>query len=170
MRSHSIYVASALLVVTAGTASAEEDDRAVAEVFFEHDSAELSQRATEKLDKAAEAAMASPGARIVLDGHADPRGTEAYNVGLSIRRAESVRDHLVAQGVDRDNIIMAYYGENAPRRDSFAEDRRVGVELTRDPLYVVIDRALPVATAVTWQRPATTAEIEGPPLEQVARQ
>lgn len=170
MRGHSISVASALLVVTAGTAGAQEDDNTVTEVFFELDSAELSQRATEKLDQAAEEAMASPGAKIVLDGHADPRGSDAYNVGLSIRRAESVRDHLVAQGVDRDDIIMAFYGEDAPRRDSFAEDRRVSVELTREPLHVVVDRALPVATGVTWGEPATTAEIEGPRPAQVARE
>lgn len=154
-----------MLALLAGTAAADNKT----EVFFRFDSAELSDTAKEALAKAADEAMQTPSAKLVIDGHADSRGMSPYNVGLSIRRAEAVRKALVARGVDPDNIVLAFYGEDGPRRATFAEDRRVGVELTDRPLYSIIDRALPVATALTWGKPATVAEIEGPRADQTAR-
>jgi hypothetical protein len=165
MRGHSLGAAGILLALLTGTAGADNEK----EVFFRFDSSELSPKAKAELAKAAARLADNPGAKLVLDAHADPRGTAPYNVGLSIRRAEAVRDQLVANGVDADDIILAHYGEDAPRRETFAQDRRVGLDLTHQPLYVIIDKALPTATAVTWERPATVAEIEGPRLDQTAR-
>lgn len=161
MRGHKVEMVSALLMVTVGSAAAQNNP--VTEVFFRFDSSALSTKATEQLDAAAHEALGEPGTKVVIDAHADPRGTAPYNVGLSIRRAESVRDHLVTLGVAEADIVMAHYGEDGAPRETFAEDRRVGITLTRQPLYVIIDRALPEATAVTWERPATTAEVDGPP-------
>jgi len=168
MRGHSFGIATVVLALCAGTAGAEP--KPAAEVLFKTDSSEISDQAAAKLREVAKKADDVPNTKVVIDGHADPRGTSAYNVGLSIRRAEATRDYLLAKGVDSDNIIMAFYGEDGPRRATFAQDRRVSVQLTRDPLFVVIDKRLPVATAVTWKKPATTAEIEGPrAFEQMAR-
>ena len=169
MRNH-ILLASVLLAVFAGSAGAGSN-KPNAEVFFDFDSARLSADAQAKLDATALDAKQAIGAKIVISGHTDPVGSSVYNVKLSIRRAEGVRDQLLAQGVDPDDIVMAYFGEDGPRRGTFAQDRRVSVELTRDPLYVVIDNAQAgAATAITWRRPATTAEIEGfQPTEQTAR-
>lgn len=168
MRAHGLGIATAILALCAGTAGAEP--KPAAEVFFEFDSSQLSCQAMAELRELARKACKTPGAKIVIDGHADPRGTAAYNVGLSVRRAEAARDYLLARGVDKDSVVLAFFGEDAARRASYAEDRRVSIELTRDPLYVVIDERLPVATGVTWERPATTAEIEGPrATEQMAR-
>jgi outer membrane protein OmpA-like peptidoglycan-associated protein len=142
------------------------------EVFFRFDSAELSPQAIEGLDQAVEKVNESLTGKLIMEGHADPRGNADYNVGLSIRRTEAVRKHLLARGLDPDMIVIASYGEDGPRRATFAQDRRVGLALTSDPLYVIINKALPVATAVTWNKPATTAEIDGPmreePIDQVA--
>lgn len=165
MRNH-IGIAGAVLAALTTTAAAEPAP--LTEVFFGFDSADLKPETKAKLDEAATQAMGAAGANVVINGFADPRGASTYNVALSIRRAEAAREYLVAKGVDPDQVIMAYFGEDAARRATFAEDRRVSIELTRDPLYVVIDRSLPIATAVTWRQPKETAEIDGPRVETVA--
>lgn len=168
MRGHSFGIATVILALCAGTAGAAP--KPTAEVLFKTDSSELSDQAAATLREVAKKAQNMPGAKIVLDGHTDPRGSAAYNVGLSIRRAEAARDYLLARGVDNDDIILAFFGKEGPRRATFAQDRRVSIQLTRDPLYVVIDKRLPVATALTWNRPASTADIEGPrATQQMAR-
>lgn len=169
MRCHTIELAGVLLTAFVGTAAAQSanDSEPVTEVFFRFDSAELTPQASAKLDAAANEVQASEHRRILIDAHADPRGTAPYNVGLSIRRAEAVRDHLIANGVDEDAIVLAYYGEDGVPRDTFAEDRRVAITLTDDPLYVLVDDSLPVATAMTWGRPVTAAQIDGPVEDEV---
>jgi outer membrane protein OmpA-like peptidoglycan-associated protein len=168
MRGVILGVVGVSLVAAAVTAAAEPAQPKT-EVFFEFDSSKLSREAKYELEQAAKESKAHPNAKIIIDGHTDPVGTSAYNVGLSIRRAEAARDHLICKGADPDNIVMAYYGEDGPQRATHAKDRRVSVELTNDPLYVVIDKALPEATALTWKEPATTAEIDGPRPTQMAR-
>ncbi len=168
MRGHLLGIAGVSLAVAAVTANAEPATPST-EVFFEFDSAQLSREAKDQLNAAAKEAKASPNAKLVIDGHTDPVGAAPYNVALSIRRAEAARDHLICKGVDPNNIVMAYYGEAGARRATHAEDRRVSVELTNSPLYVIIDESLPEATAVMWKQPATTAQVDGPRPTQMAR-
>jgi outer membrane protein OmpA-like peptidoglycan-associated protein len=52
--------------------------------------------------------------QIFLSGHADRLGSEAANLALSRRRVEAVRDYLVAHGVPRERIVIAWYGETQP--------------------------------------------------------
>jgi outer membrane protein OmpA-like peptidoglycan-associated protein len=54
------------------------------------------------------------GAFVMLDGHADPRGTNAYNAALSQRRADAVRDALVQAGVPAERITTVASGEGRP--------------------------------------------------------
>lgn len=142
----------------AGAASAEPD----AEVLFRFDSAELTENGRTALLNVAEHAKDTAGTMLVLDAHADARGTAPYNVALTVRRAEAVRDFLTENGYPQERIVMTMYGEDGARRESFAHDRRVSVTLTAEPLYSVIDRAGLAATAVVWHEPVTIAEIDGP--------
>jgi hypothetical protein len=132
------------------------------EVKFRFDSAALQADAPAALDKVAAFASANRDAKIVLDAHTDPIGTSDYNVQLAIRRAESVRAQLTAMGVVDDQIVFAVYGEDGQRRTSYADDRRVTIWPTRQPLAVLIDHTFAGnGTAVTWQRPLSVAQIEG---------
>jgi len=140
------------------------------EVLFTFDSSELSSDATARLDRVVSYANAHPDARIVLDAHCDPIGTQAYNVGLAIRRAEAVRGTLTARGVDADQIVLAIYGEAGARRTSYAADRRVTAWPTRAPLARVIRSTFAGdGTAVTWERPRTLAEIASNPVPVALR-
>ena len=68
-----------------------------------------------------------------ITGYADSAGTEAYNLDLSRRRAEAVRDYLLSVGVPRDHIGLAFYGETRRLVDAAELDgnnRAVTVELS----------------------------------------
>ncbi len=68
--------------------------------------------------------------RIRVEGHADSVGSREYNMRLSIRRAQVVRDHLVKMGVPPERIVIRGYGEERPARPNTlraarAQNRRV---------------------------------------------
>lgn len=134
----------------------------IGELYFRFDSAALMDGATGVLDKVVAFASANPDTRIVLDGHCDPIGAADYNVKLAIRRAESVREQLKTMGLPEDRIVFAIYGEDGARRRTHAQDRRVTIWSTTEPLAAVIDHTFAgKGEAVTWQQALTIAEIEG---------
>ncbi|HEY8330368.1 MAG TPA: OmpA family protein, partial [Pseudomonas sp.] len=73
---------------------------------------------------------------IKVNGHTDSTGTDAYNQGLSERRAASVVDYLVSQGVAQDKLSSEGFGESKPVADNSskegrAENRRVEIMVDR---------------------------------------
>lgn len=165
MSSKSILFGAALAML-AGPVGADDSQPAssdaLGEVNFRFDSAALLADAPAALDEVVAFASENPDTKIVLDAHTDPIGAPDYNVGLAIRRAESVRSQLKAMGVADDRIVFAIYGEDGQRRGSYAADRRVTIWSTNQALAMVIDRTLAEhGNAVTWQRPQTVAQIEG---------
>lgn len=67
---------------------------------------------------------------ILLEGHCDERGSNEYNIALGDRRAQSVRDYMIRQGINPDRIITRSFGEEKPldlrqSNRSFALNRRV---------------------------------------------
>jgi outer membrane protein OmpA-like peptidoglycan-associated protein len=61
------------------------------------------------------AAKGTPNVDISVVGHADATGSDAENLALSLRRADTVRDALTAAGVPTDVIEVTYHGPNNPR-------------------------------------------------------
>lgn len=77
----------------------------------------------------------TPDIRIQLDGFADERGDKDYNLVLSQKRVEFVRDQLVAAGIDPSRIQTSAYGEAAAQDqdvDSYALERRVNMKVFID--------------------------------------
>jgi outer membrane protein OmpA-like peptidoglycan-associated protein len=64
------------------------------------------------------------GALVRIEGHADWTGPEAYNQGLSERRAKSVRDYLVSRGVEASRLTTVGYGESRPIADNETREGR----------------------------------------------
>lgn len=83
-------------------------------VYFAFDSAILSQEAQAVIDEVIAAANETPGAEFSVTGYTDRAGPPDYNLKLSLRRAESVRDALIAQGVPAELISIAGRGEADP--------------------------------------------------------
>ncbi|HEY4166464.1 MAG TPA: OmpA family protein [Reyranella sp.] len=101
-------------------------------LFFGNDHANVTPESEGVIQEAARAARANPDARITVFGNADTFGDSAYNLGLSQRRAEAVRDALVADGINPATISVAGHGEDAllvSTRDGVREPKNRRVEI-----------------------------------------
>ena len=86
----------------------------LADVHFAYDSIELSDNAREILRTNADWLREHPKAKAEIEGHCDSRGTIEYNLALGAKRAKSVKDYVVGQGIAVDRISTISYGEELP--------------------------------------------------------
>lgn len=103
-------------------------------ILFDLDSASLKDASRTRLDQMAEVLVKYPDTDILVQGHTDSSGSEAYNQGLSERRAGSVSGYLQQSGVDLTRIRAEGLGEAAPVADNAtaagrSENRRVEVSI-----------------------------------------
>ena len=99
-------------------------------VYFDFNEFVLSTEATDSIDKNA-ACVKQVGRSVRLVGRSDPRGTEEYNLALSEKRAQQIKDRLERLGLDGSKIFVLPKGElEATGRDEqgWAQDRRVDFE------------------------------------------
>jgi outer membrane protein OmpA-like peptidoglycan-associated protein len=93
-------------------------------VHFAFDSAELTAAGKAVLDKHIGNLKANPNMKVELAGHTCSIGSEAYNQGLSERRAQSVYNYLVANGIDAGRMTTVGYGETRPIASNATEEGR----------------------------------------------
>ncbi|MFO1081177.1 MAG: OmpA family protein [Reyranellaceae bacterium] len=101
-------------------------------VFFDWDRSNLSQQALATIQQAANAFKTKGNARITATGHTDTSGPEAYNMALSLRRANAVKDALVRDGVPAQAISVIGMGEKGllvPTGDGVREPQNRRVEI-----------------------------------------
>lgn len=99
-------------------------------VYFEFDSSALDYTAQELLKQKGMWLTDNPDVNVVIEGHTDERGTNAYNLALGERRAESVKAFLTDLGIDAARMTTISYGEEKPvamgsDEESWAKNRRV---------------------------------------------
>jgi len=87
----------------------------VRNVFYEFDSAALTENSTAALDSLVALLNENPNVTIELSAHCDYRGNDQYNERLSQRRAESVVNYLIAHGIAADRLTPKGYGESRPK-------------------------------------------------------
>jgi len=104
------------------------------DLLFAVNSYGLPSESREKLEAVATWAKCNPRGAVILEGHADIRGTKEYNMTLSAERAGAVRERLIRLGVPRERIVVTVYGENGPRRGTLELDRRVTVRAAAKPI------------------------------------
>lgn len=156
MRTKQTLLFAALTTLFGGVASADT-------VNFKFDSAELPASAENALQDIAGKAMARSDQRVVLDGHADPIGASPYNVGLSLRRAEAVKQKLISLGVESEQIVISAYGEDKPAGATHAAKRRVSIWMTGMSVNQVVAAAFASnGTSVHWDKPLTVAQLDLP--------
>jgi peptidoglycan-associated lipoprotein len=83
-------------------------------VYFDFDRSDIRPSEKTVLDANARWLQTNGDVLLIVEGHCDERGTEAYNLALGERRARSARDYLVAQGVAANRITTISYGEERP--------------------------------------------------------
>lgn len=84
-------------------------------VFYAYKSAEILDSSTVALDSLISLLNENPNITIELSSHCDYRASNAYNLGLSQRRAESVVNYLVEHGIERQRLTPVGYGEERPK-------------------------------------------------------
>ena len=97
------------------------ESAALRDVYFDFDRYDV--RAGDKgtLDENAKWLKSNQSALLLIEGHADERGTNEYNLALGERRAKATRDYLVSVGVDAGRITVISYGEERPTCTEKAE-------------------------------------------------
>ena len=99
-------------------------------IYFDYDSSGIPQEYLPVVSANAAYLVKYPTARVRLEGNTDERGTREYNIGLGERRAQVVRNALLAQGVADAQITTVSYGEERPAVEghdeaAYAQNRRV---------------------------------------------
>ncbi len=103
-------------------------------VYFAYDSAVLDEVAQELIKSKAGWLKENPGAKLLISGHCDERGTVEYNLALGDRRAESAKRFLVDLGVDAGTVQTVSYGKEQPldpgdNEEAWARNRRAQFNL-----------------------------------------
>ncbi len=84
-------------------------------IFYDYDKATLRPESTQALDELVTLLNENPNVTIELSAHCDYHGSQAYNVGLAQRRAQSVVDYLIAHGIASDRLTPMGYGKEKPK-------------------------------------------------------
>ncbi len=96
----------------------EEELAAVAagleDVFFQFDSWTLTQEGKQTLERTLGWFEQDPSSNLIIEGHADQRGTQAYNMVLAKKRATAVQDYLSQLGVSPSRLAVISYGKDKP--------------------------------------------------------
>jgi peptidoglycan-associated lipoprotein len=82
-------------------------------VYFDYDSSILKHDAQVTLSQQLES-LTEDDSPIVIEGHADERGTREYNIGLGARRANEVRNYLLSKGIESERMTTISYGKDKP--------------------------------------------------------
>jgi peptidoglycan-associated lipoprotein len=102
-------------------------------VYFEYDQFNLTSKSIQALKGVTELMKKNAKITISIEGHADERGTREYNLALGQRRAESVTNYLIANGINRNRLITKSYGEERPlslgsNDTAWSKNRRVEIK------------------------------------------
>ena len=98
-------------------------------VFFAYDQADISPEGQQILERQAQWLKRYPRVTVTIEGHTDERGTREYNLALGERRAEAVKNVLVALGIPASRMTTISYGKERPAvphsdETSYAQNRR----------------------------------------------
>ena len=134
-----VVVVEEVVVEEVAVAEPAEAVRVELDVKFDFDKAEVKQESYGDIKALADFMKQYPQTSTVVEGHTDSVGSDAYNQGLSERRASAVRDVLVSQyGVESSRVQAVGYGESRPVADNATADgrainRRVEAEVEAQP-------------------------------------
>lgn len=105
-------------------------------IFFDVDKFDLKEKSVTELQKILRFLKENPSLKVEISGHTDNSGSSAYNLQLSQKRAQSVYNYLISNGIDSNKLVPRGYGSNQPLEDNDSEEgrqknRRIEFKLTR---------------------------------------
>lgn len=93
-------------------------------ILFDFNSWKISDSFHPILNEMASVLIENPSMKLLIEGHTDWMGSEEYNLSLSKRRANNVRDYLILKGVAPDRLLIIGKGEGEPAAPNYSEDGR----------------------------------------------
>lgn len=98
-------------------------------VFYAFDKSSLSAESRTAIERWAAWLKTYQGNKVIIEGHADERGTREYNLALGERRADSARDYLVSLGISPNRVKIVSFGKERPavpgsNENAWAQNRR----------------------------------------------
>jgi len=128
----------------------------MSDVLFRSGSYELLPGARERLAKVSGIILAYPSLHVAVEGHTDSVGSDDYNQSLSERRAESVRDYFVQQGISGGAVEARGFGKTEPiasndTPEGRQQNRRVELILSGDAIGSADEHLAPTPAAYTTQ-------------------
>lgn len=114
---------------TQQASSIDQLQSALDKIYFNFDSAGISESARETLSKNAAVLVKEPSAKIRIEGNCDERGSAEYNLALGERRAKAAQQYLVSLGVKPERLAIISYGKEKPAvqgsdESAWAKNRR----------------------------------------------
>ncbi len=105
-------------------------------IYFDYDSHTINNEFLETIKKNAHWMKSNPSTSIILEGHADERGSNEYNLALSQRRALGIEKFLIDFGVNKRKLTTLSYGEEKPAdkghdEAAWRENRRVDIKILK---------------------------------------
>ena len=130
-----VYSDDVKTVQASSSDSIQYDNKAVfanATIYFEFDKSNLTSKSIQILKSVTSALNENESIQVTLAGHADERGTREYNLALGQRRAETVSDYFILNGISKNRISVKSYGEERPLAlgqddESYSKNRRVEI-------------------------------------------
>jgi peptidoglycan-associated lipoprotein len=120
---------AAMMLAPPPISDAEFFSARIGDIFFDFDQYSLSDDAIAVLNKNGAALNERPAIRFIIEGHCDERGSDKYNLALGDRRAQTVRQYLISNGISMDRIDTISYGEERPfvqgqNEEAWSKNRR----------------------------------------------
>ena len=108
-------------------------------IYFRFDQSDLSAAARQALEEKAEVLRTTPSLSVRIEGHADERGSDEYNLALSQRRSAAAKRFLAGLGISADRVETVGYGEEQPldqeeSEAAWARNRRDEFRVTSGPI------------------------------------
>ncbi len=102
-------------------------------VFFDFDAASLTKEAEDRLSEVAAILVRHPDLKVKIEGNADERGSEQYNLALGQRRAEAVKKYLANLGAKSGQVVAVSFGAEKPadpghNEEAWKKNRRADVD------------------------------------------
>lgn len=104
-------------------------------IFYDYDQFSIRGDARTALEAKLRILQGDSSIRLRIDGHADERGSDEYNLALGLRRAQAAKDFLTSYGIDPNRLEVRSFGENSPldprsSEDAWAKNRRAEFQIT----------------------------------------
>ena len=105
-------------------------------IYFDFDKADIRQESREIISAHAHNLAAHAELKVRLEGNTDERGSREYNIGLGERRAQSVREALIAMGANAQNIQTVSFGAEMPadpasNEEAWVKNRRAEIGVVK---------------------------------------